>query len=62
VDLGTDPLDGDSDSDGLGDGEEVNETGTDPLNEDTDGGGVSDGEEVENGSGPPRRRRRRADR
>jgi large repetitive protein len=45
-DLGTDPLDPDTDQDGLGDGEEVQETDTDPLDEDTDGDGLTDGEEL----------------
>jgi outer membrane protein OmpA-like peptidoglycan-associated protein len=43
---GTDPLDMDSDSDGLSDGDEVNEYYTDALNSDTDSDGLSDGEEV----------------
>lgn len=50
---GTDPLDEDSDDDGLEDGVESNnqvwdsitETGTDPLNADSDGDGLSDGVE-----------------
>lgn len=52
---GTDPLEGDTDNDGLGDGVETDtqvflsaaDTGTDPLNPDTDGGGIPDGREVE---------------
>jgi len=44
--LGTDPLDPDSDDDGLLDGEEVNTFDTDPLDPDTDDDGLSDGEEV----------------
>jgi outer membrane protein OmpA-like peptidoglycan-associated protein len=44
--LGTDPLNPDTDGDGLLDGEEVNIYGTDPLNPDTDGDGLSDGDEV----------------
>ena len=50
--LGTDPLDSDSDDDGLSDGDEVGEDGeyndgvdTDPLNPDTDGDGIQDGTE-----------------
>lgn len=42
----TDPLDPDTDNDGLLDGEEVN-MGTDPLYEDSDYDGLSDGEEVD---------------
>jgi MYXO-CTERM domain-containing protein len=55
----TDPLDPDSDDDGLQDGEEdVDHDGaadlreTDPNDPDTDDGGVPDGEEVERGSNP----------
>ena len=48
----TDPLDDDSDDDGLSDGTEVDETGTDPNNPDTDGGGINDGDEVEDGTDP----------
>ena len=40
----TDPLNSDSDSDGLDDGEEV-EGGTDPLDPDSDSDGLSDGDE-----------------
>lgn len=50
--LGTDPLNPDTDGDGLFDYEEVNIYNTDPLNPDTDGDGYSDGEEVENGFNP----------
>jgi alpha-tubulin suppressor-like RCC1 family protein len=39
---GTDPLDPDSDADGLNDGEEVLTYGTDPLDPDTDGDGAGD--------------------
>ena len=57
---GTDPLDPDTDDDGLLDGVETNtgtfvdanDTGTDPLNPDTDGDGVSDGVEVSQGTDP----------
>ena len=48
---GTDPLDADSDDDGLTDGDEVIR-GTDPLNSDTDGDGQSDGDEVSAGTDP----------
>jgi len=44
--LRTDPLNPDTDGDGLKDGEEVHNYGTDPLNPDTDGDGLQDGEEV----------------
>ena len=44
--IGTDPLNPDTDGDGLNDGEEVNIYKTDPLNPDTDGDGLSDGSEV----------------
>lgn len=44
--LGTDPLDADSDDDGLNDGEEIQTYGTDPLDEDSDSDGLEDGEEV----------------
>jgi hypothetical protein len=57
---GTDPLDSDSDDDGLLDGVETNtgvyngptDTGTDPLNPDTDSDGFNDGTEVSFGSSP----------
>ena len=48
---GTDPLDPDSDGDGLTDGQEK-EQGTDPNNFDTDGDGLSDGEEINIGTDP----------
>src|SRR3990167_8147360 len=44
--LGTDPLNPDTDGDGLSDGAEVNTHGTNPLIVDTDGDGLTDGEEV----------------
>lgn len=44
--LGTDPLNPDTDGDGLSDGDEVLKYKTDPLNPDTDGDGLSDGDEV----------------
>jgi outer membrane protein OmpA-like peptidoglycan-associated protein len=43
---GTDPLNPDTDGDGLTDYEEIYVHGTDPLNPDTDGDGISDGDEV----------------
>jgi parallel beta-helix repeat protein/predicted outer membrane repeat protein len=45
---GTDPLDQDTDDDGLSDGEEVLTFSTDPLNVDTDSDGLQDGTEVGN--------------
>jgi hypothetical protein len=50
--LGTDPLNPDSDRDGLSDYEEICVYGTDPLNPDSDGDGFLDGEEVRNGYNP----------
>ena len=46
VEIGTDPLNPDTDADELGDGEEYLRQGTDPLNQDSDGDTLSDGEEV----------------
>jgi hypothetical protein len=40
---GTDPLNSDTDGDGVNDGQEATD-GTDPLNSDTDGDGVTDGQ------------------
>jgi hypothetical protein len=48
----TDPLNADTDGDGLSDGDEVNVHGTDPLLKDTDGDGLPDGWEVDNGLNP----------
>jgi hypothetical protein len=50
--LGTNPLDFDSDNDGLKDGEEVITYGTNPLLEDTDVDGAPDGDEVTAGTNP----------
>lgn len=50
--LGTDPQQGDTDGDGLVDGDEVHLYHTDPLRFDTDGDGVSDGLEIRSGSDP----------
>ena len=50
--LGTDPLNADSDADGLNDGDEVSVYGTNPLSHDTDGDGFSDGEEIADGADP----------
>jgi outer membrane protein OmpA-like peptidoglycan-associated protein len=44
--LGTDPLNPDTDGDGLNDGQEVNQFKSDPLNPDTDGDSLNDGAEV----------------
>jgi outer membrane protein OmpA-like peptidoglycan-associated protein len=44
--IGTDPLNADSDGDGLNDGDEYLTYKTDPLNADTDGDGLGDGDEV----------------
>ena len=52
TDTGTDPLDADTDGDGLSDGAEVNVYGTDPLDPDSDGDGFSDGDEVIVGADP----------
>jgi subtilisin family serine protease len=43
----TDPRAADSDTDGLGDGVEVNQRSTDPVKPDTDGDGLLDGAEVD---------------
>ncbi|MBN1511108.1 MAG: hypothetical protein JXB13_03770, partial [Phycisphaerae bacterium] len=43
---GTDPLNPDTDGDGLTDGDEVLSVGTDPLDPDTDDDGVSDGDDI----------------
>ena len=56
---GTDPTDGDSDDDGLGDNVETGtgvyvspvDTGSDPLVADSDNDGIGDGEEVDGGNG-----------
>ncbi|MBX2800223.1 MAG: thrombospondin type 3 repeat-containing protein [Myxococcales bacterium] len=50
--LGTDPMDDDSDDDGLLDGAEVNTHGTDPLRADSDDDGLLDGDEVALGTDP----------
>ncbi len=44
--LGTDPLNADTDADGISDGTEVDIYHTDPLNGDTDADGCGDGKEV----------------
>jgi subtilisin family serine protease len=50
--LGTNPLDADSDDDGLADGAEVDTHGTDPLDPDSDDDGFSDGAEVAAATNP----------
>jgi len=49
---GTDPLDPDSDDDGLSDGDEANVHGTDPTTSDTDADTFNDGYELRNGGDP----------
>ena len=49
---GTHPFREDSDSDGISDGNEINQYGTDPLNPSTSGDGINDGEKIENGLNP----------
>jgi thrombospondin type 3 repeat protein len=44
--LGTDPLNADSDGDGLKDGDEVQRYKSDPTKKDTDGDGLKDGDEI----------------
>lgn len=48
----TNPMDSDTDEDGLFDGDEVLVYFSDPNNPDTDGDGLSDGDEVDSGSSP----------
>jgi outer membrane protein OmpA-like peptidoglycan-associated protein len=48
----TNPINADSDADGLKDGEEVNSYKTSPLKADTDAGTISDGVEVARGTNP----------
>jgi OOP family OmpA-OmpF porin len=48
----TDPLNRDTDGDGLSDGDEIHRYKTDPLKVDTDMGGESDASEVRRGSNP----------
>ena len=51
--VGLDPLDPDTDTDGLSDGQEVNTTLSNPVLDDTDGDGLLDGAEVNtHGSSP----------
>lgn len=50
--LGTDPVNSDTDGDGLSDGEEVRRYGTDPRSHDTDVDGTWDGQEILQGSDP----------
>lgn len=46
IEHGTNPVEMDTDQDGLTDGEEVNEYNTNPRKEDTDGDGLTDSEEI----------------
>lgn len=50
--LGTDPNNPDTDSDGLSDGDEVMIYHTNPLLADTDGDGIPDGVEIQTGTNP----------
>lgn len=50
--LGTDPLNSDTDKDGVGDFQEVNIYETDPLDSDTDKDGTNDGDEIKKGQNP----------
>ena len=51
--VGLDPLDPDTDADGLSDGQEINTTNSSPVLDDTDGDGLLDGAEVNTlGSNP----------
>lgn len=52
IDLGTDPLNSDSDRDNLTDSDELNQYHTDPLLEDTDGDGLTDYDDVKLGFSP----------
>lgn len=52
MEIGTDPMNEDTDGDGLNDFEEINTYGTDPVNEDSDGDEVSDKKEIEIGTDP----------
>ncbi|PLX26444.1 hypothetical protein C0581_04535 [Candidatus Parcubacteria bacterium] len=52
ADINTDPLNWDTDGDGLGDGAEVNVWKTDPLDADTDNDTYTDGAEIKNGYSP----------
>ena len=48
---GTDPVDSDSDGDGIDDGDEVS-GGTDPIDSDSDDDGINDGDELSGGTDP----------
>lgn len=52
AEYGTDPDVADTDSDGLTDGQEVNEVGSDPTDADTDDDGYLDGWEIDAGTDP----------
>ena len=49
---GTNPINPDTDGDGLSDGDEVNKHHTNPLLADTDGDKISDGVEIQTGTNP----------
>ena len=53
IKIGTDPMNADTDGDGLNDGEEYLTYKTDPLNTDSDSDGLSDYEEVKNTKSNP---------
>ena len=50
--LGTNPINPDTDGDGLNDGDEVNKYHTNPLLADTDGDLIPDGVEITTGTNP----------
>lgn len=52
ADIGTDPLNWDTDGDELSDSDEITVWKTNPLNPDTDGDGYFDGAEIRNGYSP----------
>ena len=52
IDLGTDPLNSDTDRDNLTDSDELNRYHTDPILEDTDGDGLTDYDDVKLGFSP----------
>ena len=52
LELGTDPLNKDTDGDTLSDGDEINTYGTDPLNVDTDSDKLNDNYEFKNSTDP----------
>ena len=52
IELGTDPVTEDTDSDGLSDGDEVGKHNTDPMKADTDNDSITDGDEIAMGLDP----------